>query len=129
MPARTLRHLGLATFAGLLAGLSFFAASLRAAPPDNADQSLAPWFRSLRHPGTNQSCCDMADCRRVQYRSAGDHFQAYIGDDFPRWSNAPHAWVDVPNENVLHRADNPTGEGVACWFQGQILCFIEGNGT
>jgi hypothetical protein len=129
MPARTLRHLGLATFAGLLAGLLFFVAPPRAAPPDNADQSLAPWFRSLRHPGTNQSCCDMADCRRVQYRSAGDHFQAYIGDDFPRWSNAPHAWVDVPNENVLHRADNPTGEGVACWFQGQILCFIEGNGS
>ena len=54
----------------------------------------------------------------MQYRSAGDHFQAYIGDDFPRWSNAPHDWVDVPNENVLHPADNPTGEGVACWFPG-----------
>ena len=66
---------------------------------------------------------------RVQYRTAGDHFQAFIGDEFPRWTNAPHAWVDVPNANVLHRLDNPTGEGVACWFQGQVLCFIEGNGT
>lgn len=102
---------------------------LRAEPPDGADPALAPWFKSLRQPRTDQSCCDMADCRRVQYRSTGDHFQAYIGDDFPRWSNAPHAWVDVPNGNVLHRRDNPTGEGIACWFQGQVLCFIEGNGT
>ena len=92
--------------------------------------SLAPWFKEAYDiPGTNQSCCDMADCRMVQYRTAGDHFQAFIGNEFPRWSNAPNAWVDVPNENVLHRRDNPTGEGIACWFQGQVLCFIEGNGT
>jgi hypothetical protein len=112
--------------AGLLGG---YCTPLGAEPPDGADMSLAPWFRSLRHPRTNQSCCDMADCRRVQYRTAGDHFQAFIGDEFPRWTNAPHAWVDVPNANVLHRMDNPTGEGIACWFQGQVLCFIEGNGT
>jgi hypothetical protein len=100
-----------------------------AEPPEGADPALAPWFKSLRQPQSNQSCCDMADCRTVQYRKAGDHFQAFIGDDFPRWSNVPHAWVDVPNANVLHRRDNPTGEGIACWFQGQVLCFIEGNGT
>jgi hypothetical protein len=114
------------TVAGLL---GVYCTPLRAAPPEGADTSLAPWFRSLRQPRTNQSCCDMADCRRVQYRTLGDHFQAFIGDEFPRWTNAPHAWVDVPNANVLHRMDNPTGEGIACWFQGQVLCFIEGNGT
>jgi len=97
--------------------------------PEGADPALAPWFRSLRHPGTHQSCCDMSDCRMVQYRTAGDHYQAFIGNEFPRWSNAPYAWVDVPNENVLHRMDNPTGQAVACWFQGHVLCFIEGNGT
>ena len=112
--------------AGLLGD---YCTPLGAEPPEGADLSLAPWFKSLRQPRTNQSCCDMADCRRVQYRMAGDHFQAFIGDEFPRWTNAPHAWVDVPNANVLHRLDNPTGEGVACWFQGQVLCFIEGNGT
>ena len=100
-----------------------------AEPPEGADPALAPWFKSLRQPTTNQSCCDMADCRMVQYRRAGDHFQAFIGDEFPRWLNVPHAWVDVPNANVLHRRDNPTGEGIACWFQGQVLCFVEGNGT
>ena len=112
--------------AGVIGG---YCMPLGAEPPDGADPALAPWFKSLRQPGTNQSCCDMTDCRMVQYRKAGDHFQAFIGDDFPRWSNVPHAWVDVPNANVLHRRDNPTGEGIACWFQGQVLCFIEGNGT
>ena len=106
-----------------------YGSSVPAEPPEGADPSLAPWFKSLRHPQTQRSCCDMSDCRTVRYRVLGDHFQAFIGDDFPRWSNAPHAWVDVPNENVLHRADNPTGEGVACWFQGQVMCFIEGNGS
>ena len=112
--------------AGLLGG---YYSPLGAEPPEGADMSLVPWFKSLRQPRTDQSCCDMADCRRVQYRTAGDHFQAFIGDEFPRWTNAPHAWVDVPNANVLHRRDNPTGEGIACWFQGQVVCFIEGNGT
>jgi hypothetical protein len=102
---------------------------VRGDPPNGADPAFAPWFRSLRQPQTNQSCCDMADCRTVQYRTSGDHFQAFIGNEFPRWTNPPGEWVDVPNANVLHRRDNPTGEGIACWFQGQVVCFIEGNGT
>ena len=123
MPTRMLCHV---IVAGVISG---YCMPLGAEPPEGADPSLAPWFKSLRQPRTNQSCCDMADCRMVQYRRAGDHFQAFIGDEFPRWSNVPHAWVDVPDENVLHRRDNPTGEGIACWFQGQVLCFVEGNGT
>ena len=101
----------------------------RGAEPPDAGPLLAPWFKSLRQPRTNLSCCDQADCRRVKYRTSGDHFQAYIGEDYPRWTNPPNAWVDVPNANVLHRPDNPTGEGVACWFQGQIVCFVEGNSS
>ena len=104
-------------------------AQARAAPPQDADRSLAPWFKSLTRPGTREPCCDVADCRTVRYRVTGDHFQAFIGGDFPRWTNPPRDWVDVPNANVLHRPDNPTGEGVACWFQAQIVCFIEGDGS
>ncbi|MBV9250516.1 MAG: hypothetical protein JO227_14870 [Acetobacteraceae bacterium] len=98
-----------------------------AAPPEGADPKLAPWFQSLRQPGTGASCCNLADCRRVQYRIRGDHFQAFIGSAFPRWTRAPYDWVDVPNKNVLHRQDNPTGEGVACWRDGEVICFVEGN--
>jgi hypothetical protein len=101
----------------------------RAAPPENADPNLAPWFRSLRQPNTGISCCDRADCRAVQYRIVNGHYQAFIGGEFSRWQNPPYQWMDVPDSSVLHRHDNPTGEGVACWAGGAIICFIEGNGT
>ncbi len=100
-----------------------------AAPPPNADPDLAPWFRSLRQPNTDLSCCDRADCRTVQYRIVDGHFQAFIGGEFARWQNPPYAWVDVPDGSVLHRHDNPTGEGVACWAGMRIICFVEGTGA
>jgi hypothetical protein len=65
----------------------------------------------------------------VQYRVLNGHFQAFIGSEFPRWQSPPHAWVDVPETSVLHRHDNPTGEGVACWVAGNIICFVEGTGA
>jgi hypothetical protein len=98
------------------------------APPPGGDTEFSPWFRSLRTPQTGQSCCGVADCRRVQYRIVHDHFQAYIGGEFPRWQSPPHAWVDVPETSVLHRHDNPTGEAVACWASGAVVCFVEGQG-
>ena len=100
-----------------------------AAPPPGADPDLAPWFKSLRQPQTNLSCCDRSDCRTVRYRIVNGHFQAFIGEEFARWQNPPHAWVDVPENSVLHREDNPTGEGVACWAGSRIICFIEGTGA
>jgi hypothetical protein len=112
--------------AGLACG---YQAPSRAAPPPNADPELGPWFKSLRQPKTELSCCDRADCRTVQYRVLDGHFQAFIGDEFARWQNPPYAWVDVPESSVLHRHDNPTGEGVACWSGRTIICFIEGTGS
>ncbi|WP_428486495.1 hypothetical protein [Rhodopila sp.] len=106
-----------------------FQAPLQAAPPPNADPELAPWFRNLRQPKSGLSCCDLADCRRVQYRVANGHFQAFIGGEFARWQNPPYAWVDVPETSVLYHHDNPTGEGIACWSGNAIICFIEGSGA
>ncbi|MEA2775714.1 MAG: hypothetical protein QOF90_1120 [Acetobacteraceae bacterium] len=103
--------------------------TVRAAPPTDADPNLTPWFRSLRQPQTNLSCCDRSDCRTVRYRIVDGHFQAFIGGEFSRWQNPPYAWVDVPDNNVLHRHDNPTGEGVACWAGAQVICFVEGTGA
>jgi hypothetical protein len=103
--------------------------SSRAAPPPGADPNLAPWFQSLRQPQTNLSCCDRSDCRTVRYRIIDGHFQAFIGGEFGRWQNPPYAWVDVPENSVLHNHDNPTGEGVACWAGARIICFVEGTGA
>ncbi len=117
-------------FALATTGLVIFCACpARAAPPAGADPELAPWFRSLRQPQTNLSCCDRSDCRTVRYRIVDGRFQAFIGSEFARWQNPPHTWVDVPENSVLHRHDNPTGEGVACWAGAQIICFVEGTGA
>jgi hypothetical protein len=98
-----------------------------AAPPAGADLTLAPWFQSLAQPQTGYPCCSIADCRTVQYRATADHFEAYI-DRRSFGADAPDTWVSVPPWHVLHRLDNPTGEGVACWYNGEVRCFVEGAG-
>jgi hypothetical protein len=99
-----------ATAAALLA-----AASAVAAPPQNADPALAPWFRSLQQPGTAISCCSVADCRPTEYRISADHYEALIGGN----------WLVVPPDKILQRTDNPTGHAIVCWTpQRGIMCFV-----
>ncbi len=96
------------------------AAATRAAPPPDADPSLAPWFQSLQQPGTGMSCCSVADCRPTDYRTVGDHYEAWIED----------RWIAVPNAKILRRVDNPTGRAVVCWSpQAGILCFVRAAET
>jgi hypothetical protein len=66
---------------GLVVGGSLIlAASAVAAPPPDADMTLAPWFRSLRVPGQKNSCCDLADCRHYPVRSDGANYQVFFDD-------------------------------------------------
>ena len=61
----------LAVWGTVVAGLAGgFCIPAYAAPPEHADPAIAPWFKSLRQPQTNQPCCDVADCRTVEYRTA-----------------------------------------------------------
>lgn len=102
---------------GLIALLTGIAHSAAAAPPPNADPSMAPWFNSLRQPWTNALCCSLADCRPVDSRINGDHYEAWIEGQ----------WRRVPDQLILDRSDNPTGRAVACWTpQVGILCFVKG---
>lgn len=95
-----------------------FAAS--AAPPENADPALAPWFQSLRQPETGMSCCDIADCRPTDVRTVEDHYEVLING----------IWMPVPARRILQRGDNPTGRAVVCWTpQRGIMCFIRGTET
>ena len=87
----------------------------QAAPPEDADPALAPWFNSLRQPWTNALCCTISDCRPVPSRLRGEHYEAFVGG----------AWRVVPDEKVLQRSDNPTGRAVVCWTErAGILCFV-----
>jgi hypothetical protein len=86
-----------------------------AAPPENADPTLAPWFQSLKQPGTRVGCCSVADCRPVDSRIVGNHYEVLIGD----------RWTEVPPDRVLEHEPNPLGRAVACWTpRFGILCFV-----
>jgi hypothetical protein len=103
-----------------LIALVFFTTRARGEPPEGADPSLAPWFQSLRQPGTGVSCCSIADCRQTDYRTNGDAYEALIDGE----------WLVVPSEKVLHRVDNPTGRAVVCYLPGRgIMCFVTPDET
>ena len=92
-----------------------------AAPPENADPNLAPWFESLKQPGSGVSCCSIADCRPVEYRLVADGYEAYLDAK----------WVRVADEKVLHGMSNPMARGIVCRspISGTILCFVPASET
>lgn len=104
----------------LLLTMGSLAGSALGRPPEGADMTLAPWFGSLKQPGTGMSCCSMADCRPVDFRIQGNRYEAYVEG----------MWRVVPPEVVLRRDDNPTGRAIACYtpYHG-IMCFIRGPET
>lgn len=100
---------------GAFAAVCLIGAIASAAPPPNADGTLAPWFQSLRQPGTGISCCSMADCRATEYRTNASGYEAFIDD----------RWLTVPADRVLDHTDNPTGRAIVCYMPGRgILCFV-----
>ena len=75
-------------------------------PPDiTPNPALGDWFKSLRQPITQIACCSISDCRIVAYKVHDGHFEIVIND----WKYV------VPNDIVLHKSTNPTGEAVACY--------------
>jgi hypothetical protein len=101
-------------------GLLLLSAPVRAAPPADADPALSPWFQSLRQPGTGVSCCSVADCRPVDYRTTASGYEVWI----------ENRWQPVPPEKVLQRADNPVGRAIVCWTkQIGIMCFVRAPET
>lgn len=92
----------------------------RSAPPENADPRLAPWFNSLRQPGSGVSCCSVADCRPVDYKQTAKGYEVLIGDKC----------LVVPPDKVLQGKDNPIGRGVVCYTPALgIMCFVRGTET
>ena len=95
--------------------------SAPAAPPENADPALAPFFQSLKQPGSGASCCSISDCRPVDYRMGADGYEAKLDGD----------WVRIPDHRVLHGQTNPTARGIACRspISGAVLCFVPASET
>lgn len=115
-----------------------------AAPPDNADPRLAPWFNSLTQPDTGVGCCSISDCRPVLSFIRPTGYAVFIEDD--RAKALPGAVfgeernevgeivqgyeVPVPADKVLQGKDNPVGRAVVCWTPALgIMCFVRGTET
>ena len=94
--------------------IAFLTAAI-AAPPEDADPCLAPWFGGLS-ASDGTPCCAIADCRRTASRLTADGYEALIDD----------TWVAVPWDRVLRGTDNPTGQAVVCCAPRTkiILCFV-----
>ena len=106
--------------AALVVAVLAYASCAKAAPPPNADPTLAPWFQSLRAPDTGVSCCSIADCRATDYRTTGDHYEVLIDN----------RWLIVPRDKVLQRIDNPVGRAVVCWTPALgIMCVVRATET
>jgi len=127
MVARAVRFWIGCALAGMLAALPVLAA-----PPAQYDPTLSPWFKSLSRPwrpgsGALVLCCDVADCRVTDYREVGDHYEVLIDERFPGVRGA--SWQSVSPHAVIERKENPTGGAVACWHEGEVLCFVRAQET
>lgn len=113
---------------GILPFISVILISLIAAAPPNPDPTLGPFFKGLKQPRSNASCCDLSDCRTVNYRMTAEGYEVYI--DRNTFPGGPNEWIKVPKEVVLPPQTNPTGEGIACWAVNLgLLCFLQATGT
>ena len=102
--------------------------------PAMSDPDLAPWFRSLRTPSNTMSCCDQSDghiLKDNEIQITSDNSETLARGDLHYQISIDGAWVPVPNEAILQRADNPTGQYVAFWLPGttNILCFVRPSET
>lgn len=96
----------------------------QAFPPPGADPNseIGVWFRSLRAPGTGESCCGIADCKNYPVRIIDEAYQARFGGE----------WLEVPKGAILSGEDNPTGDYITCiaadyYYDGnlrpRVVCF------
>ncbi|WP_249164331.1 hypothetical protein [Bradyrhizobium jicamae] len=93
-----------------------------AAPPDNPNPALVPWFESLKQPGTGAPCCSIADCRTVEFRQDRDGYEVLIDG---RWKMSSPFWLRVPSNRIIDKTENPTNRAVVCFTpEAGILCFV-----
>ena len=96
------------------------AAGARAAPPTGVDPDgpMAEWYRSLKAPDIGGSCCSIADCRPVEARQVGNHWEVLTET----------GWLSVLPQRILYQ-ENLDGRSIACQILGEIRCFVPPAGA
>lgn len=94
--------------------------------PEATDPATAPWFRELRQPLSNGSCCSEQDCFALALEDTDVRDgELYVRDQ----TEVGHNWLPVPATNILQRMDNPTGKPVACIWNHQVICFVRASAS
>lgn len=75
---------------------------------------VGDFFKSLRQPGTGNSCCDISDCSFTSARFADGQWLA---------ASRQGDWLIVPNDRILDRI--PIDErAILCANSTGVLCFV-----
>lgn len=113
---------------------------LARAPPGPIDPAVTMFFHSLRSP-EGYSCCGDPDpdCRQpLQVRIDHDHYSALIArEDYvntmydalvwrQQFGDGAVAWIDIPDDKVVLRPDNPTKAPIVCFVVAakRVVCFV-----
>lgn len=82
------------------------------------------WFEILKRPDTGGSCCNLYDCKATEAELHGGHWRARTPSG---------AWVEVPDDLIIHDKGNPVGQPILCGqanpYRGgkfNVYCFVPG---
>ena len=107
-------------YLAMAAILILIGASFRAEAHDAlawSDPERDAWFRSLKMPGSNASCCSLKDCDVTDARQEADgSWSALVAGE----------WLAVPPDKVLASPLSIDGSAYICasQYSGTVLCFI-----
>ena len=104
--------------------LSFLASPAIAAEGDHGDLHdmwHGEFYSHLMRPDTKTSCCNLADCRPTEIRSAGDHYEV----------KKDGRWIRVPPEKIV-KVTPPDGGAHICappssspvWEPDTVFCIV-----
>lgn len=82
---------------------------------DAKAETKGEWFKHLLMPRTQQSCCDIADCKATKAENIGGDWWAIVGTELRR----------IPPDRVLE-AESYDGQAYVCSSpNGVIYCFVK----
>jgi len=108
----------------VFSALLVLAAPAMAAEGDHGqghDRWHGEFYSKLVRPDTKTSCCNLADCRPTEIRSAGDHYEVKKDG---RWIAVPPAKIVkiAPPDGGAHICAPPSASPV--WGPDEVFCVV-----
>jgi hypothetical protein len=106
---------------GVLLGIPAPVAAQEGQHGQGHDKWHAEFYSKLMRPDTKTSCCNLADCRPTEVRTAGDHYEV----------KKDGRWITVPPDKIVKVAA-PDGGAHICappsygtsWEPDFVFCIV-----